>query len=84
MERLHLWHKALLIIEFNLHFIPRVTFDFYCAVLDNVSCQKLLCLLLFNKSRSYYNWDAACFYSVRQSTADRPLFSPLSIQEPSL
>lgn len=53
MERLHLWHKALLIIEFNLRFIPHVTSDFHCAVLDNVSCQRCsVSSLLFNKSKS--------------------------------
>lgn len=52
MERLHFWHKALLIIEFNLPFIPRVTFGFHCAVLDNASCQSCsVSSLLFNKSK---------------------------------
>lgn len=53
MERLHLWHKALLTIEFNLRFIPHVTSDFHCAVLDNVSCQRCSVFsLLFNKTKS--------------------------------
>lgn len=82
MKRLHLWHTALLILEFNLHFIPHVTFDSHCSVLDNVSWQSCsVPLCYFINVRIHYDQDAVCFYSVKPSTADTPLFSPISIQE---
>lgn len=73
-ETPYLWQTQLLIIEFNLCFIPHVTFEEFLSVLEVTSCQSCFrsSVLLFWKWKSWRTW---CFFCcVRLFTT--PFFPP--------
>lgn len=82
MEKLHLWHKALLIIAFNLRFTS-CDFGLSLCCPGYGPLSKLLCCLFCLKKKMLVSSITGTWAIFNLS--DAPLFSPsLSIQEPDM